>query len=162
MREPQIRLPPKTPKELLREGEARFQAAVDSLKAMPTDSPAALLAFLHSVGAVAARMADDRCRVTHERRFGMRMLHDLAKGLGESRPTLLACAALFHSCSADELDELTGPARSAEELADLVDLGDPEIDKRLLKRLWSAGRPARRGRSPTRGQGRRARRSQAG
>ena len=162
MKRLQIRVPPKSPKELLAEAEERFRAAVNSLEAMPMDTPAALLGYLHAIGAVAAAMTDDLRRVTHERRFGMRMLHDLGKGLGESRPTLLACAELCRSYSAEALGEIAGRACSIEELADLVDLGDPDIDKRLLKRLRSAGRPARRGRSPTGKQGRRARRSRAG
>ncbi len=157
-----LKLPPRSPKELLKEAEERFQAAVRSLKAMPADTPAGLLAYLYAAGVVAATMTDDLYRVTHERRYGMKMLHDLAKGLGETRPTLFACAALCRSYSADETDEIAGRARSMQELADLVCLEDPEADKRLRRRLLNARPRARRGRSTTGRHVRQALRRQAG
>ena len=156
MRELHVCLPPKSPKQLLKEAEERYQAVIRSLKAMPTDTPAALLAYLRSLGAGAASMTDDLHRVAHERLYGMRTLYDLAKRLGEIRPTLLTCEALHRTYTADELDEIAGRARSPEELADLVHLEDPEVAKRLRKRLLSPKRRARRGRPRTGKQGRQA------
>ncbi len=157
----ELRLPPKMPKELLKEAHARFEEVIASLKAMPADTPAGLLAFFRAAGEVVAALEYDRCCSALFRRFGRRTIHDLAKGLGETRPTLFACAALHRTYTADELDEIAGRASSAEELAKLVCLEDPEADKCLRKRLLSSKRRTRRGRSRTDKQGRQARR-QAG
>ena len=139
----ELRLPPKMPQELLNEAHARFEEAIDSLKAMSTDTPAALLAFLHAAGELVAAMEYDRHSSALHRHFGMRTIHGLATQLREPRALLTACAALYDRYSADELGEVAGRARSWEELADLVALDDPGMAKRLQRRLSGAARRTR-------------------
>jgi len=139
----ELRLPPKMPQELLNEAHARFEEAVTSLTAMSTATPPALLVFLHAAGELVAAMEYDRRSSALHRHFGMRTTHALATRLGEPLALLTACAALYESYSADELHEIAGRARSWEELADLVDMEDPEMAKRLWRRLSSAARNAR-------------------